>query len=123
MNKRHILLAALASVLATSQAAAQNFSCRVLPAAYLGLNGAGMLSVGVEGAGIQQICSVNQDLGGVSATVCTGWYSSLQVWRTTGKTGWLYYDPNNPANGGGGKTACSQFANWDLRIPYHFEAG
>lgn len=119
--KQRILLAALASLLAAAPAAAQKFSCRVVPEAYLGLNGLGVVSVGVEGAGIQQICSMNQDLGGVSATACTGWYGSLLTWRTTGKTGWLYFDSANPANEG--RTACSQLANWDLRSPYHMEAG
>lgn len=110
----------LVATMCASQADAM-FSCRVSPSSYLGLNGAGFVTVGVGEVGILQICSINADVEGVAAKACLGWYSALLTWRETGKTGWLYFDGANSQNGNA--NGCTDFHQWDIRFPYYLKAG
>ena len=120
MNKK-LLAATVAAVSLVSAAPAMaNFTCGANPNAYLGLNSEGWVAVSVNGVGVQSVCSVSNTVGGVSPEACQGWYSTLLTWRALGRQGVFYYNPDNSANQG--KTACSQFAPWEIRIPYFLEA-
>lgn len=119
MTRFRATLLTFAALSAASPAAAQGFSCSVNPAGYLGVSSDGIVAVTVNGDRVAQICSVTQTIGGVSADACTAWYSALLTSRTTGKSGMIYFDSANSANGG--NTACTQFGltDWEIRIPYH----
>lgn len=111
-------LAAVALGVLPSPALA-NFSCKATPAAYLAVNSDGVVYTAVEGVGILGICSVGNQLASVHPDACRGWYSALLTARVGGKTAWLYFNPDEPANQGA--TGCSAFTNWNIRVPYHFE--
>lgn len=96
-----------------------NFVCDTNPSAYLGVDGSGWIAVQINGVGVQKVCSLSDTVGGVTAQACQGWYASLLTWRTQGRTGAFYYSPDNPANQG--KTACTQFSEWDVGIPYFMQ--
>lgn len=115
-------LVAVATATFTSHPAlAANFSCRALPTSYLGMNASGWVVVGVDGVGQLQVCNVQTQVGSVAPAACVGWYSTMLTWRSTGKFGWLYFDGGNSANSGA--TSCANFSAWDIRYPYHLEAG
>lgn len=119
MKKLLAMGVAATSLLSATPASA--FTCQTNPSAYLGMDGSGWIAVQVDGVGVQKICNMTDAVAGVTAEACQGWYASLLTWRTLGRQGLLYYDPGNPTIGG--KTACTQFTQWDARVPYFLEMG
>ena len=121
MTKFNIVLAALASLALASQASALTYSCSVNPAARLGVNSDGLLTVNVNGDKVAHICSVGQTVGAVTPEACSAWYGLLLTLRSLGKTGVIYFDSTNSSNQG--NTICQQLPSpaWSVRIPYYIE--
>jgi hypothetical protein len=72
--------------------------------------------VSVEGTGGRvKLCNIDQELGGVTAKTCGGWYSTLISARMARTTVTLYFDEAHPLNAGSAN--CVTLGEWVVRIP------
>lgn len=116
--RRLAMLVGAITLLVPTSVSAGAFVCSVRPQTYLAMSGDGVVITQVEGAGFLGVCSVAFELGGVKPDACRGWYSTLLTWREAGKAGRFYFDEASFP----GVTSCSQFSNWQIKIPYYLES-
>lgn len=120
-RRRMYITCVLSIMIMTDSASAQMFSCLADPSKRLSIGADGAVLVGVEGAGIIEICSLSNGDRSATKEACSGWYSTLLTYRFQRAKARLYF--NQEYYGMAGVRSCGALGDWRARTPYYIEPG